>query len=358
MNTPSRDITPTTASAGHPHEIRSRPTAELDHYERQRLFGITTPTTTLTRRRCGCGCGWSTAPDNVLPRPTAVAHLDRDPALPVHHVGGHTRVGSRPLNADSYGSTVDDTTGLAAIAVADGIGSHPGSATAAATTTTAPGAALTASTSNAASNAAVSGLLAARDALTAHEDLTGGRDTVTVVAVSRPPAPHDSLIRDIAWVGDCRAYLLEDTLLTRLTTDHTVGERIRQADRPEPPAACNDNVVVTSVGTADPLTLGTAVARTEGGRLAPVGDGGGKGVEPAVLHEVLREVGDLGEAAEFLVGFGVDRPRADNATALVIDTHPLRPRIHPAARPAVPVLAALTVPVNRRCADTRAWRLP
>lgn len=316
MSTPPHHIALTTASGSLLHDVHFQPTAELDHYERQRLFGIEEPAKTFT----WCLCGWSTALDDVLPRQAAVAHVHRDPALSVHRVGGHTSIGSRSLNADSYGSAVDDTTGVAAFAVADGIGSHPGSATAAAiATTTALPAALTAQPPY----AAVRGVLAARDALTLHHDLIDGGDTVMVMAVSRPPGPHDSRTWDIAWVGDCRAYLVEGNLLTQLTTDHTVGERMRQQGRSEHLAAYNDNVVFTSVGTAEPVTLGKTTVSTEAGRLALVSDGVGKGLDTAVLHEVLQEISDPREAAEYLVEFGVVRPRADNATALVIDTHRL-----------------------------------
>ncbi|WP_238598006.1 hypothetical protein [Saccharothrix sp. ALI-22-I] len=122
----------------------------------------------------------------------------------MHDVGGATAIGSREVNADCYGTVVDDATGIAGFAVADGIGSRLGAETAAAIATTTamaavPGARLL--------NPAITGLLAAREALLANDIPTRGEDTVMVVAVTRPRPERGSMTLDIAWVGDCRALL-------------------------------------------------------------------------------------------------------------------------------------------------------
>ena len=121
--------------------------------------------------------------------------------------------------------------------------------------------------------------------------------------------------------GTCEGWLLDDNLLTPLTFPHTKGQALRESGYPESVAARHDNVVLTTVGTADPTTLGTSTVTTDSGRLALTSDGVGKALTRAELHETLSEITDPRDCAEFLVGFGVDRPHADNATALVIDTH-------------------------------------
>ena len=311
MVDPSRTIKLTTAAGLLLHDVSFQPTAQLDAYERQRLFGAEDPTKTFTV----CPCGWSAAVADSLAIRTAAEHVQRDSALPVHRVGGYTAIGSRDRNADAYGSAIDDITGIAAFAVADGIGRQPRAAKAAAVAaTTAVAAALAAS-----EDRAVTGLLAARDALNVL-DLVHDGDTVMVLAVSRPATAGQGITWDLVWVGDCAAWLIEGNLLTPLTTPHTRGQRLREAGRAEDFAARFDNIVLTTVGTADRATLGATTVTTETGRLVLTSDGVGDAAKREDLHTLLTTVSDPQLCARSLVERGVDRPRADNATALVIDT--------------------------------------
>ena len=220
-------MTHTTAAGLLLHDVRFATADELDDFDRQRLFGVEPSAPTLA---C-CRCGWTRKADDLTT--ASEAHLRRDPGLPVHHVGGHSAIGSRSRNADSYGSAVDDVTGVAVFAVADGIGNQPDAAKAAAVAvTTALSAALAAP-----ENPAVVGMLAARDALQWH-DLVDNGDTVMVLAVSRPAVPGRGITWDLAWTGDCEGWLLEDNLLTPLTFPHTMGQGMRGPDtRSSPPPA-------------------------------------------------------------------------------------------------------------------------
>jgi serine/threonine protein phosphatase PrpC len=306
----SRRMKLTTDSGLLLHDVQFATADDLNDVERRRLFGINPVAPDIAF----CHCGWTHLAKDVMA--AAVDHVQRDASLPVHAVGGHTLIGSRSRNADSYGSTVCDRTGVAAFAVADGIGSRPAAANAAAVAViTALSAALAA-----AENRAVSGMLAARDALDLH-DLVDDGDTVMVLAVSRPPAPGRGTTWDVVWVGDCQGWLLEDDLLTPVTTPHTHGQRMRGRGIPEHLAARYDNIVLTTVGTADPATLGTTTITTETGRLALTSDGVGKTLEREDLFDTLSDIKNPQRCAQHLAELGASSPRADNATALVIDTH-------------------------------------
>ncbi|ONI92845.1 hypothetical protein ALI22I_01625 [Saccharothrix sp. ALI-22-I] len=79
---------------------------------------------------------------------------------------------------------------------------------------------------------------------------------------------------------------------------------MRDSGHPDDVAAYYDNRVLTSVATAHLDTIGTKTVHTDRGRLALVGDGVGKALQPTTLHEVLREFTDPREAARMLRDVG------------------------------------------------------
>ncbi|MCK2240039.1 MULTISPECIES: PP2C family serine/threonine-protein phosphatase [unclassified Crossiella] len=307
----SRRIAVTTSSGTRLHDVRFTATDSLDAVERQRLYPINPPAPVLLQ----CRCGWMNTGEWGTAKATAIDHILRPVNLPVHRIGSNTGIGSRRRNADSYGSAVNDTTGVSAFAVADGIGNQPHAAQAAAV---AVNAALTAAIT-ATKNRAVIGLLRASDALDNHGLIENG-DTVMVLAVSHPPMHGHGVTWDMAWVGDCDAWLFTDSTLNRLTTPHTQGQQMRLRGIRESLASRYDNVVLTTVGTADPRTLGSTTFTIHSGRLALTSDGVGAALHHSALHTVLSQGADPQVCARNLVQRGLARPRADNATAMVIDT--------------------------------------
>jgi serine/threonine protein phosphatase PrpC len=254
----------------------------------------------------------SAQPDAVV-TPTRCPSWDFQP-LPPWRVGHASLIGSRTSNADSYsfGSHAD---GRAAFAVADGIGSRPGSVEAAET------AAGTAVSDAVANGNPTQALLEASQHLELEQPGGSFGDTVMVLAVMSPAAAVDTVTWDIAWVGDCRAYLLDADGLRQLTHDHTEGQRLRDAGVDESIAARFDHIVLTTVrhATDDPAEIGTASV-TSNGRLLLVSDGVGKPLPDDLIEAALTEFPDPTECARALVELGVLDDHADNATALVVDT--------------------------------------
>lgn len=246
--------------------------------------------------------------------PPRASSWDYQP-LPTWRIGHASLIGSRTLNADSY-SYGSSTYGRAAFAVADGIGARPGAVEAAQL------AAGTASSHAVQQGDPTQALLEA--SLQLNLEQPGGQfgDTVMVLAVmSQAAAGGTSVTWNIAWVGDCRAYLLDDTGLQLLTHDHTVGQQLRDAGVDDQIAARSDNRVLTTVRHAmdDPAGIGT-VSVTSSGRLALVSDGVGKSVPKDMIEDALIEFTNPMQCAGVLVELGVLDAYADNATALVIDT--------------------------------------
>jgi len=114
--------------------------------------------------------------------------------------------------------------------------------------------------------------------------------------------------------------LREGDLLTPVTTPHTDDQRMCDRGIPEHLAARYDNIVLTTVGAADPATFGTTTVTTETGRLALTSDGAGKALEHGELLDTLSEIKIPHQCAQRLTQLGAGRPKADNTTALVIDT--------------------------------------
>lgn len=301
----SADHASNSTATASPHTVRVQAIAEVGELDRLRLVGPDSDATHVER----CPCGWTTATEAGR----TSAHLDRDPALPVHAVAVHSLLGSRRNNADSYATAVDDTTGVAAFAVADGIGDSLRAARAAAI-------AARAAVDTAITGGAVAGLLAARDML-ADQDLLDLGDTVMVVAVALPAsaAPEGDITWNVAWVGDCRAYLDRGGVLRQVTRDHTQGQYLRDRGRTEAVASRFDHIVVTTVGSADSDTLGKADVAGVKGRLVLVSDGVGKALPHADIAAVVTTSSAADTCARRLAELGAQVDRADNSTAMVID---------------------------------------
>ena len=141
-------------------------------------------------------------------------------------------------------------------------------------------------------------------------------DGPAVVAAVRP----DGRVV-VHWIGDCRAYTWDGTVLAQLTTDHTMGESLRRnSGRDSPEYAAHDNWVLLTLSRAVPTTVGEAVA-LDPHLVILTSDG----VHDQVPHDVMEGLVRAHETdpqalADALVAAAQPRPsgRRDDATAVVI----------------------------------------
>ncbi|MFJ9521242.1 PP2C family protein-serine/threonine phosphatase [Kitasatospora sp. NPDC101801] len=142
-----------------------------------------------------------------------------------------------------------------------------------------------------------------------------------VVAVTGP----DQLLR-VAWIGDCRAYLLyPDGRLQRLTADHNMRAEAEAAGMPV--LWWYRNRVTRCLGHPDGGTTlepeWTAVHDRSGTRLLLATDGCYEPIEDAArtLSAELASL-DPAERAEYLVRLALRLGGTDNATCMVVDFPP------------------------------------
>jgi hypothetical protein len=271
--------------------------------------------------RVTCRCGWAEIAESHSDARALARHHRRYAAEhPAYLPGSALRIGDRAHQADATGTHVSTTGTRHGWALADGIGDYPPAAHAA-------GSAAATAAYVAADRGAVAGLLAATGTLSAV--LAG--DTVMVVAAPLPPERGDGW--DIAWVGDCRAYEYDPDadVLTQLTVDHTQGQELRDSlaehyrDRPqelEELAAGQDNVVTSSVATADRDSLGHVTTTGPRRRLLLTSDGVHKPVLHVSLVRAVRMFGDPAACANRLTLAARYFGGTDNTAAMVIDPVP------------------------------------
>lgn len=158
----------------------------------------------------------------------------------------------------------------------------------------------------------------------------------------------DGEIGLIAHVGDTRAYLLRDGVLTPLTEDHSwVAERVRQGLLSEEEARRHRwrNVITNALGATDRFRLDLAHVRLrEGDRLLIASDGLTSVLPEAVLHERLAD-GPPERAVEALLDAADERGSPDNVSAVVADVLHAPPT---EKRYELPAAAPWTVEVGTR----------
>lgn len=268
-----------------------------------------------------CRCGWAEIAESHSDARALARHHRRYAAEhPTYLPGSALRIGGRSHQADATGTHVSTTGSRHGWAVADGIGDSPVAAHAA-------GSAAATAAYVAADRGAVAGLLAATGTLAAVHN----GDTVMVVAAPLPPDRGGGW--DIAWVGHCRAYDYDpDTdVLTQLTVDHTEGQQLRDSlagyyrDRPqdlEDLAARRDNVVTTSVATADHDCLGHVTTTGPRRRLLLTSNGVHTPVPHTSLLRACRTFRGPGGCANRMTVAAQYFGGTDNAAAMVIDPVP------------------------------------
>ena len=211
--------------------------------------------------------------------------------------------------------TAADATAVcgSAAAVADGIGDSAGAARAARI-------AADVAASVAGRVGPLHAILAARDAVLAD---TVRADTVLTDAVRARPEAADTVLvvtadapggRTVAWVGDCRAYLVTARGIALLTHDHTVAQAFRDAGLD--PAPRWEHLVTSTVAHADAGTIG--VARVPAGTIVLVSDGVHRSLEPETMAFLVRRGPTAAAAARALVDAALAAGSTDNATATVV----------------------------------------
>jgi hypothetical protein len=266
-----------------------------------------------------CRCGWAEiAESHSDARALARHHRCYAAEHPTYLPGSALRIGGRTHQADSTGTHVSLVGARHGWALADGIGDSLLAAHAAGSA---------AATAAYVAADRVAGLLAATGTLAAVHD----GDTVMVVAAPLPTERGGGW--DIAWVGGCRAYDYDpDTdVLTQLTVDHTEGQQLRNTlaeryrDRPQflkDLVAGRDNVVTSSVATADHNSLGHVTTAGPRRRLLLTSDGVHKPVPHASLTRACRTFRDPAACANRLTLAARYFGGTDNAAAIVIDPVP------------------------------------
>jgi protein phosphatase len=219
------------------------------------------------------------------------------------------------------------------VAVADGIGDS--AAAAAASRLAADTAA-----AMAAHDGAVAALLAAGTALRLKD---GKGETVMVVAALRPGWC------EIAWVGDCRAYLWDGAVLRQLTSDQTAAQVVREAGG-TPPRSW-ENVVTETVARATVGRLGHREVPPASGRLALLTDGVHHELSDAEIAGLLALAPDCAAAARSLTDTALLGGAGDNASATVIDL-PLPAAAHRPVGTTNPSLPAVPAPAAARPAES------
>jgi protein phosphatase len=75
------------------------------------------------------------------------------------------------------------------------------------------------------------------------------------MVTAAPMADHAGGGLDIAWVGACRAYVVQDGTLRQVTEDHTEGEEMRRSDSEwiRELAPRHDHIVTRSVLRDSPI---------------------------------------------------------------------------------------------------------
>jgi serine/threonine protein phosphatase PrpC len=150
-----------------------------------------------------------------------------------------------------------------------------------------------------------------------HPEAKGLGSTVTAVLVIGEQA-------FIANVGDSRTYLLRDHQLSRITTDHSLVERLVEAGQIEREDVYDHphrNLIYRSLGGAThaEVDVDVFVERLQpGDSLLLCCDGLWEMVRDDQIASILSEVGDPAQAADVLIERANENGGEDNITAVIV----------------------------------------
>ena len=166
----------------------------------------------------------------------------------------------------------------------------------------------------------------AHEEIMSHPLAGGDRGMGTTVVALRARLDGDRV--EIAWVGDSRAYVLDETGLTQRSRDHTLVQKmvdsgvLAMADVSAHPER---NVILQALGidhSASPLNIETWSTHLTGpARVLLCSDGLTEHVSDPTLAELLSR-SSCQEAAQALVDAALAGGGSDNITVIVVDLAP------------------------------------
>ena len=130
----------------------------------------------------------------------------------------------------------------------------------------------------------------------------------------------------VAWIGDCRAWVLRSGSLHRLTEDHTLGARLRREGQvAEGEAHPHDDIVVQALGPQfGPGTDGdsTRFPIQPGDRVLLASDGVWRNLDDAALIAGMSGSPDPALAAQMVINAAIEAGTTDNCAAVVLAPDP------------------------------------
>ena len=128
----------------------------------------------------------------------------------------------------------------------------------------------------------------------------------------------------IGQVGDSRAYLIRDGILTQVTSDHSmVADMVRKGVLTEEQAACHPmrNYITRAVGTEENVEIDISLhGRKKNDRWLICSDGLYGMMSRELLHQ-LASTADLDEAADSLMQAALDGGGKDNISLVLLQDH-------------------------------------
>lgn len=151
----------------------------------------------------------------------------------------------------------------------------------------------------------------------------GGHESAAVLAI----LPADGGPAVISWIGDCRAYYWDGTRLRQSTTDHTMGQQLRQSGgAPWEVAATHDHWLLLGLSSATAATVRQvripAVDRDlhPGDLILLTSDGVHDQVPHDRLVDLIETLPDPQELADAIVAVAIEDKDGyrDDATVVVL----------------------------------------
>ncbi|MBA3548665.1 MAG: serine/threonine-protein phosphatase [Nannocystis sp.] len=131
----------------------------------------------------------------------------------------------------------------------------------------------------------------------------------------------DGMQAEIAWLGRCRAYLIRDAQVLRMTRDHTLVEQWLDEGRVTPADVDGrfDNILVRAVmGCMDDDPELVRIELRPGDRILLVSDGVWRVLDEQALYLPVPEAAAPAQMVRALVAAVVHRGGTDDATAVVV----------------------------------------
>jgi protein phosphatase len=127
----------------------------------------------------------------------------------------------------------------------------------------------------------------------------------------------------LAWVGDSRAYLWDETL-SQISKDHSMVQMLidsGQITRAEARTHPRKNIIYQNLGAAEVEGHQVSVERGvlyKGQKIILCSDGLSDEVDDAQISEIMSLAGNVEDAADNLVTAAIDNGGKDNVTVIVI----------------------------------------